>query len=169
MPADLRKPERTFSIRQLGLEFGVTARALRFYEDRGLLAPERVGQNRLYHSRDRARLQLILRGKRVGFSLAEMREMLDLYDENDGGAVQMAKSLGRFRQRIAALKAQREDIEGAIEQLEEGCVRLEQRLAEDRPDLLPQAQDYEAAIRSRLDDPPDSFDKPPFAGLRRTA
>jgi DNA-binding transcriptional MerR regulator len=169
VPSDLRKPERTYTIRQLGREFGVTARALRFYEDKGLLAPERVGLNRVYRHRDRVRLQLILQGKRVGFSLADMRAMLDLYDEKDGGAAQMAKSLTKFREQIAALKRQREDIKGAIAQLEDGCVRLEKRLADTRPDLLPQAQDYEAVIRSRLDDPPDTFDRPPFAGLRRTA
>ena len=141
MAADLRKPERSFSIRQLCQEFGVTPRALRFYEDKGLLSPERVGQNRLYHARDRARLQLILRGRRVGFSLEEMRELLDLYDEKDGGALQMAKSLPKFKERIAMLRRQREDIEAALKQLEEGVAGLEQRLAAVRPDLLPQAHD----------------------------
>jgi DNA-binding transcriptional MerR regulator len=146
------RPDRTYSIRQLCREFGATPRALRFYEDKGLLAPARQGQTRLYTPRDRARLRLILMGKRVGFSLAEIREMLDLYDVGDGGAAQMAASLPRFRERIAALRAQREDIEGAIAILEDGCGRLEQRLAEVRPDLLPRAKDYDSVLRARLDE-----------------
>jgi len=151
MPPDLRRPERTFAIRQLCQEFKVTPRALRFYEDKGLLSPARDGMNRVYNHRDRVRLQLILQGKRVGFSLNEIREILDLYDHNDGGAAQMARSLRKFRERILALKAQREDIEGAIQALEDGCVRLERQLSELRPDLLPQAADYDSAMRSRLD------------------
>ena len=70
---------RTYTIRQLTKEFSVTARTLRFYEDEGLIAPERRGQTRIYSARDRARIILILRGRRVGFSLAEIREILDLY------------------------------------------------------------------------------------------
>ena len=151
MPSDLRRPERTFAIRQLCQEFKVTPLALRFYEDKGLLSPARDGMNRVYNHRDRVRLQLILQGKRVGFSLNEIREILDLYDHNDGGAAQMARSLRKFRERILALKAQREDIEGAIQALEDGCVRLERQLSELRPDLLPQAADYDSAMRSRLD------------------
>eukprot|EP01042_Synura_sphagnicola_P034600 gene34600-44371_t len=110
---------RTYSIRQLSKEFDVTARALRFYEDKGLISPERKGQTRLYSARDRARLKLILRGKRVGFSLSEIREILDLYDETDGGAAQAARSLKKFRERIEALRQQRDDIDGAIQNLEE--------------------------------------------------
>ena len=151
MPSDLRRPERTFAIRQLCQEFKVTPRALRFYEDKGLLSPDRDGMNRVYNQRDRVRLQLILQGKRVGFSLNEIREILDLYDQKDGGAAQMARSFRKFRERIIALKAQREDIEGSIRTLEDGCVRLERQLADLRPDLLPQATDYDSAMRSRLD------------------
>ena len=151
MPIELRRPERTFTIRQLCLEFKVTPRALRFYEDKGLLAPAREGLNRVYSYRDRARLQLILRGKRVGLSLAEIREILELYRAEDGGAAQHAKSLRKFRERIVALEQQREDIEGAIQQLHEACERLEARLSETRPDLLPRAADYEEALRARLD------------------
>lgn len=151
MSLDLRRPERTFAIRQLCQEFKVTPRALRFYEDKGLLSPARDGMNRVYNHRDRVRLQLILQGKRVGLSLNEIREILDLYDHKDGGAAQMARSLKKFRERIVALKAQREDIEGAIVALEAGCVRLEGQLKNLRPDLLPQATDYDSAMRSRLD------------------
>jgi DNA-binding transcriptional MerR regulator len=154
MGLELRRPDRAFTIRQLCSEFGVTPRALRFYEDKGLLAPARDGMNRVYHNRDRARLQLILRGKRVGFSLAEIREILELYDEKDGGALQMARSLKRFREKIQELKSQRVDIEAAIEALEEGCVRLERQLSALRPDLLPQAADYESALKGRLEGVP---------------
>jgi DNA-binding transcriptional MerR regulator len=151
---ELRRPERAYTIRQLCIEFKVTPRALRFYEDKGLLSPARDGMNRVYHNRDRARLQLILRGKRVGFSLAEIRDILELYDEKDGGAAQMASSLKKFRKRIAELHAQRDDIDGAIEALEDGCVRLEKQLSDIRPDLLPQAADYESALKGRLEGVP---------------
>ena len=145
------RPERAWSIRQLCREFDVTPRALRFYEDKGLLGPERRGSSRIYSGRDRARLQLILRGKRVGFSLADIAELLALYDRQDGGATQMAASLVKFRERIGQLRRQREDIAKAINELESGCAWMEERLAEVRPDLLPQAQDYDSVLRSRLD------------------
>ena len=147
-----REPrERSWSIRQLCREFDVTPRALRFYEDRGLLAPARRGSTRIYSNRDRARLQLILRGKRVGFSLAEIGEMLALYDRQDGGAIQMAASLGKFRDRVADLRRQRDDLDKAIAELEQGCAWIEERLSEMRPDLLPQAADYESILTARLD------------------
>lgn len=143
--------ERAYSIRQLCREFECTPRALRFYEDKGLLAPERRGQSRIYSGRDRARLQLIVRGKRVGFSLAEIAEMLALYDREDGGAAQMAASLGKFRERAIDLRLRRKDLDKAIAELETGCRWLEERLAAVRPDLLPSATDYDSAMRSRLD------------------
>lgn len=130
---------RSYTIRQLCLEFGVTARALRFYEDRGLLRPDRRGQQRIFSPRDRARLQLILRGKRVGFSLAEIGDLLDLYDKDDQHAQQMAASVAQFKRRIVALEAQRVDIELSIEDLRTACAAIETRLSEIRPDLLPQA------------------------------
>ncbi len=152
MPADLRRPNRTFTIRQLCLEFKCTPRALRFYEDKGLLSPARDGMNRVYSYKDRARLQLILRGKRVGLALAEIGEILDLYELDDGGAAQNAKSLTKFRERIVALEAQRHDIDQAIEQLRHGCDALERQLAATRPDLLPRAADYDQVLRERLGD-----------------
>ncbi len=151
MPHDLRRPERTFTIRQLCVEFKVTPRALRFYEDKGLLSPGRDGMNRVYSHRDRGRLMLILRGKRVGLSLAEIRDILDLYKVDDTGAAQAAKSLKKFKERIAALEAQREDIDQAIAELKIGVERLEEQLASTRPDLLPQADDYDSKMRARLD------------------
>jgi DNA-binding transcriptional MerR regulator len=151
MPTDLRRPNRTFTIRQLCQEFKCTPRALRFYEDKGLLAPARDGMNRVYSYKDRGRLQLILRGKRVGLALAEIGEILDLYDVDDGGAQQAAKSLRKFHERILALESQRLDIDNAIRELREGCAALEARLAETRPDLLPRAADYDQMLRHRLD------------------
>lgn len=151
MPMELRRPERTFTIRQLCLEFKATPRALRFYEDKGLLSPARQGFNRVYSYKDRARLQLILRGKRVGLSLAEIREILDAYHKEDGGAAQMAKSLVKYRERIVALEQQRVDIDEAIEVLHTASARLEGQLANLRPDLLPKAEDYDQVLRARLD------------------
>ncbi|OJU10940.1 MAG: transcriptional regulator [Caulobacterales bacterium 68-7] len=141
----------TFSIRQLCREFEVTPRSLRFYEDKGLLAPARAGQNRVYSHRDRGRLKLILQGKRIGLSLTEIGDLLDLYDHDDGGAIQMAEALPAFRRKLADLRQQRLDIEEAIIMLTETCERLEARLADVRPDLLPQAADYEQVLRARLD------------------
>jgi DNA-binding transcriptional MerR regulator len=151
MPLDLRRPERTYTIRQLCNEFKVTPRALRFYEDKGLLFPARDGMNRVYSHRDRARLILILRGKRVGLSLAVIRDILDLYKADDTGAAQMAKSVRKFREQIVALEAQREDLDHAIAELKEAVSVFEGRLAQVRPDLLPQAADYDTVLRARLD------------------
>jgi DNA-binding transcriptional MerR regulator len=139
--ADLRRAHRTYTIRQLCQEFGCTPRALRFYEERGLLAPARKGLNRIYSYRDRARLMLILRGKRVGLSLVEIADILDLYKVGDGGAQQDAKTLTTFRERAAALEAQRRDLDLAIRELSEAIVKLERKLAQTRPDLLPQSAD----------------------------
>lgn len=106
-----------FTIGDLAKEFGCTLRTLRFYEDKGLLNPKRDGLNRLYNRRDRARLKLVLMGKRVGFSLTEIRDMLDLYDLRDGQVTQLRVALSRFNEQIAVLEDQRKDIEQAIEEL----------------------------------------------------
>lgn len=151
MPTELRRPERTFTIRQLCTEFKATPRALRFYEDKGLLTPARDGMNRVYSYKDRARLILILRGKRVGLSLQEIREILELYGEHDQAMQQNAHSLKKFKEKIVDLEQQREDIEGAINELREACNRLETHLSEKRPDLLPKAADYDQMLRARLD------------------
>ena len=152
MPMELRRPARTFTIRQLCLEFKCTPRALRFYEDKGLLSPARDGMNRVYSYKDRARLQLILNGKRVGLSLAAIGEILDLYEVNDGGAAQNAKSLAKFREQLVNLEAKRRDIERAISELTVACERVESHLAKTRPDLLPRATDYDQVLRARLGD-----------------
>ena len=151
MPADLRRPARTYTIRQLCLEFKCTPRALRFYEDKGLLTPARDGMNRVYSYRDRARLQLILRGKRVGLSLLEIGEILDLYEKDQSGAQQAAISLRKFNERIVALEQQKKDIDDAIAQLQSSVTAMEQRLAETNPELLPRAADYDQKMRRQLD------------------
>lgn len=120
------RPERdNFGISDLCTEFGVTARALRFYEDEGLISPERRGTTRVYSHRDRARLAWILRGKRVGFSLADIREMLDLYDLGDGRRTQRDATIARCRERIALLEAQKRDIDAAIAEIADFVAHLE--------------------------------------------
>jgi len=99
-----------FTIGELATAFALSPRAIRFYEDQGLLTPARAGAQRVYTKRDRARLQLILRGKRLGFSLADIREFLDLYDADSTKRQQMEMTLGRTRARITELEQQLEDI-----------------------------------------------------------
>lgn len=108
----------SYTIGELARKFDVTHRTLRFYEDRGLLNPKRDGQNRLFSRRDVARLKLVLMGKRVGFSLTEIREMLNLYDLRDGQVTQLRVALEKFDQQIAILEQQQRDVQEALTDLQ---------------------------------------------------
>lgn len=122
-------PSDTLTIRDLGKEFGVSARTLRFYEEKGLLNPRRHGQDRLYSRRDRARLKYVLMGKCVGFSLEEIREMLDLYDLGDRQSTQLQAAHEKFGERIARLERQKVELERAITELAHARKLIEGMLA----------------------------------------
>ena len=117
-----------FTIGQLARECGITARTLRFYEEKGLLSPRRDGLERLYSRRDRARLKYVLMGRNVGFSLDEVREMLDLYDVGDGQETQLRVALGKFGERIARLERQKAEIERVIDELRRASETVESML-----------------------------------------
>ena len=116
-PGSGRSEKSTFTIRDLAKEFGVTARTLRFYEEKGLVSPTRAGQERLFSRRDRARLNYVQMGKCVGFSLEEIREMLDLYDLGDRQITQLNVTLGKVEERVARLKRQKVEIDRALAEL----------------------------------------------------
>ena len=145
------KIDGTYTISELAREFEVTPRALRFYEDKGLLTPRREGMNRVYSHRDRGRLQLILRGKRVGLSLLEIKEILDLYKVDQRAQAQT--TLKKYKQRIVALEAQREDVEAAIEILHDSVKQLEDFLAKPAtPAAIGAARAFEQEAKKRLED-----------------
>lgn len=114
------------TISDLAREFSITTRAIRFYEDEGLIAPKRDGQKRLYAQRDRVRLMLILRGRRLGFSLKEIAEIIDLYDREPGEQGQLKLFLAKIAERRQLLRQQQEDITqtlGELDQVEANCQR----------------------------------------------
>jgi DNA-binding transcriptional MerR regulator len=134
--SDKTNRDRTYSITELCREYSVTPRTLRFYEQKGLLAPARRGWTRLFSYRDRARLQLILRGKKVGFSLEEIKEMLELYNLKDGQLTQLRVAATKFRERREALQQQRIEVEEAMEELEK-TITLIDSLLKDREATAP--------------------------------
>lgn len=111
--------DETLTIRQTCTAFDVTPRTLRFYESKELLFPVRVGQKRLFTRRDRARLKLILRGKRFGFSLEEIRQLLDLYDKGDQQFTQISRAIDVASERLVDMEKQREELDAAIADLRE--------------------------------------------------
>ncbi len=121
--------QELYSVSELANDLGVTPRALRFYEDKGLIAPQRAGNTRVYTHRDRGRLMLILRGKRLGFTLSEVREWLDLYEVDPDQSAQMARLGDKVRKRIDALEQQRDDLDATLEELREILDQVEGRLA----------------------------------------
>ena len=116
-----------WGIAELATEFGVTTRTIRFYEDKGLVSPERKGQRRVYHPRDKVRLQLIMRGKRLGFSLEEIRAMIDLYDADPTEVAQLRLFIDKLHERKTQLLGQREDIDAVLVEIarrEAQCEKL---------------------------------------------
>lgn len=117
-----------YKISELAKEFDITTRSIRFYEDEGLLKPERKGSMRIYNRKDKIRLKLILRGKRLGFSLAEIRELFELYDTHQGDA-QLTEMLKIIDEKEAVLLRQLEDIKSMLEDLDTARERCEQALS----------------------------------------
>lgn len=140
-------------ISQLAGEFGLTARALRFYEDLGLITPQRQGTMRRYGARDRARLELVLRGKRVGMALCDIKQILDLYDLGDGQHAQMRATRADLLDQAAALRAQRIDLDATLAEIAKGLDWIEQRLASPKLALVDSetAKAYDAQARKSLD------------------
>jgi len=127
--ASAPRGQSVFTIRDLTKEFDVSARTLRFYEEKGLLDPARRGEQRLYSRRDRARLAYVLAGKAVGFSLEEVREMLDLYDVGDGQVTQLNVAVKKFDERIDRLKRQKTEIDRVIAELTRASDAMKSKLA----------------------------------------
>ncbi len=126
--AELEATSGEFSISELAREFEVTTRAIRFYEDEKLLTPGRNGRQRVYSARDRVRLKLILRGKRLGFSLNEVREIIDMYDLDSGEAGQLRYFLEQINHRRKSLQQQRDDIDLTLKELDLIESQCQQRL-----------------------------------------
>ncbi|MHA6287379.1 MerR family transcriptional regulator [Maricaulis sp. CAU 1757] len=146
-------PDTEFSIRELSQEFGVTPRTLRFYEQKGMIHPTRRGAARIYSAADRARIDLILRGKRVGFALDEIKEILDLEAIDRGGRERLGPAITRFEARIEVLQQQREDVERAISELKAGLAWMKERMEDRTPpdDVRRRARAFEALAEARLE------------------
>ena len=122
-----------FSISELAREFDITPRAIRFYEDQGLLAPKRDGQRRIYTPRDRTRLKLTLRGKRLGLTLSEIRELIDMYEPGRDDRPQLERFLALLESHKSMLEQQRADLESQLAEIDVFEKRIRKRLAERRP------------------------------------
>ena len=122
--------EETYRIGQLAEEFDITLRTLRFYEDKELLSPRRVGSTRIYSRSDRARLKIILLGKRLGFSLADVAEILSLYDPESGNVRQLQVSVEKGDAQMKKLQEEREAIDASIEELSQTLVSFRQMIAD---------------------------------------
>ena len=146
-------PDSEFTIRELAQEFDVTPRTLRFYEQKGMIHPVRRGASRIYSAIDHARIELILRGKRVGFALDEIKEILDLEPIYRGGRERLEPAIERFEARVAVLKQQREDVDHAIAELQAGLDWMRDRLADREPsdEVRRRARAFEALAAARLD------------------
>jgi DNA-binding transcriptional MerR regulator len=120
--------DKTYSIGELAAEFGITSRALRLYEEERLLDPRREGTRRIYNERNRVRLRLILRGKRLGWSLSEIRESFDLYDSSLGEEAQLLLMLDKLKKRRDSLMEQQKDIDNALQDLQRITADAEQAL-----------------------------------------
>lgn len=136
--------ERTYAIGELADEFGLTLRTIRHYEDEGLLAPGRDGMSRVYGHRDRARLALICRGKRLGFSLAEIKDFLNLYDGSDGQVGQMLYMQSLTRRRVAALERQLADVQQTLAELRGIDAQITQHLRRQGIDETVTREDQES-------------------------
>ena len=130
--------EPRYSITALAEEFGVTSRTIRFYEDKGLVSPAREGLTRVYSRGDRARLKLILRGRRLGFSLQDMKKMIELYDPSQESMEQLKFTLQKCEDQLQKLKAQRTDINEAIVELEQGIADLKEYAEKGPQEMKPQ-------------------------------
>lgn len=122
--------EQTFSIGELSKEFDITSRSIRFYEEQGLLSPERIGQSRIYGKKDRVRLKLILRGKRLGFSLAETKTLFELYDTNQNSQEQLETMLHMTQSKREVLLQQMDDIKNLLTELDDAEQRCKDELSE---------------------------------------
>ena len=135
-PRVKRHGDALLTVTQLARELGITARTIRFYEDKALITPQRAGNTRIYTARDRARMILILRGKRLGFSLREIKEYLDLYNADQSQASQIRALIGGVHKRLDLLREQRRALETTIVELEEierhAAAALEDKLRETR-------------------------------------
>ena len=125
----MTEPGQTFSISDLAREFGITPRTIRFWEDQGILAPERAGNKRVFNRRDRARLKMALRGKRLGLSLAEIKDLIGMYNSTDDETPQLLECVRIMDKRRLALQQQREDIETMLAEIAQFQALCQEELA----------------------------------------